>query len=83
MLNLSNICICESPFVMSRTDAQNGLYSLFKPNILTIGNKQVGHSSRTSEVCVLMYVTLRDRFTGSRLHFRASKVLAVSPPLWE
>ncbi len=27
--NLGNVKICESPFVMSRTDAQNGPYSIF------------------------------------------------------
>jgi hypothetical protein len=26
MQNLGNVYICGSPFVMSRTDAQNGLY---------------------------------------------------------
>ncbi len=30
MQNLGNVYICESPFVMSRTDAQNRLYSIFK-----------------------------------------------------
>ena len=30
MRNLGNVYICGSPFVMSRTDAQNGLYSIFK-----------------------------------------------------
>ncbi len=30
MRNLSNVKICGFPFVMSRTDAQNGLYSIFK-----------------------------------------------------
>ena len=30
MRDLGNVYICESPFVMSRTDAQNGLYSIFK-----------------------------------------------------
>ena len=29
MRDLGNFHICESPFVMSRTDAQNGLYSIF------------------------------------------------------
>ena len=29
MGNLGNVCICGSPFVMSRTDAQNGLYRIF------------------------------------------------------
>ena len=29
MQNLGNVYICRSPFVMSRTDAQNGLYSIF------------------------------------------------------
>ena len=32
MRNLSNVYICGSPFVMSRTDAQNGLYSIFNQN---------------------------------------------------
>jgi hypothetical protein len=30
MQNLGNVYICRSPFVMSRTDAWNGLYSIFK-----------------------------------------------------
>jgi hypothetical protein len=30
MQNLGNVFICGSPFVMSRTDAQNGIYSIFK-----------------------------------------------------
>ena len=30
MRNLGNVYICGSPFVMSRTDAQNGLDSIFK-----------------------------------------------------
>jgi hypothetical protein len=30
MQNLGNIYICGSPFVMSRTDAQNGLDMVFK-----------------------------------------------------
>jgi hypothetical protein len=32
MQNLGNVYtgICRSPFVMSRTDARNGLYSIFK-----------------------------------------------------
>jgi hypothetical protein len=29
MQNLGNVYICGSSFVMSRTDAQNGLYSIF------------------------------------------------------
>ncbi len=29
MRNLGNVYICGSPFVMSRTDAQNGLYRIF------------------------------------------------------
>ena len=29
MGNLGNVCICGSPFVMSRTDGQNGLYRIF------------------------------------------------------
>ena len=32
MRNLSNVYICGSPFVMSRTDAQNGLYSIYNVN---------------------------------------------------
>jgi hypothetical protein len=35
MQNLGNVYICRSPFVMSRTDAQNGLYSIFKGYRLT------------------------------------------------
>jgi hypothetical protein len=38
MQNLGNVYICGSPFVMSRTDAQNGLYygafSNFSVNII-------------------------------------------------
>jgi hypothetical protein len=30
MQNLGNVYICASPFVMSVTDVQNGLYSIFK-----------------------------------------------------
>ena len=33
MRNLGKIYICGSPFVMSRTDAQNGLYSIFNENM--------------------------------------------------
>ena len=35
MHNLGNVYICGSPFVMSRTDAQNGLYNIFKESILS------------------------------------------------
>jgi hypothetical protein len=31
MQTLGNVYICGSPFVMSRTDAQNGLDMVFKP----------------------------------------------------
>ena len=30
--NLGSVYICGSPFVMSGTDAQNGLYSIFNRN---------------------------------------------------
>jgi hypothetical protein len=29
MQNFGNVYICGSPFVMTRTDAQNGVYSVF------------------------------------------------------
>jgi hypothetical protein len=32
MQNSGNVYICGSPFVMSRTDAQNGLDMVFNPN---------------------------------------------------
>jgi hypothetical protein len=34
MQNLGNVYICGSPFVMSRTDAQNGVEIIFKVNSL-------------------------------------------------
>ncbi len=55
MRDLGNVYICGSPFVMSRTIAQNGLYSIFKrififPSWLNKarGHKdcKIGHSCR-------------------------------------
>jgi hypothetical protein len=39
MQNLGNVYICGFPFVMSRTDAQNGLYSIFKENLLNLRHR--------------------------------------------
>ncbi len=36
MRNLGNVYICGSPFVMSRTDAQNGLDSIFNISATTL-----------------------------------------------
>jgi hypothetical protein len=33
MQNLGNVYICGFPFVMSRTDGQNGLHMIFKNQI--------------------------------------------------
>jgi hypothetical protein len=38
MQNLGNVYIWESPFVMSRTDAQNGLEIIFKSQALVLNS---------------------------------------------
>ena len=46
MRNLGNVYICGSPFVMSRTDAQNGLYSMFKVEVKSVLRIGYAHNKR-------------------------------------
>jgi hypothetical protein len=41
MQNLGNVYIWGSPFVMSRTDAQNGVDIIFKLSIIQVGIKYI------------------------------------------
>ena len=47
MQNLGNVYICGSPFVTSRTDAQNGLDMVFKL-LIRIHRCQVSHIKRVT-----------------------------------
>jgi hypothetical protein len=51
MQNLGNVYICKSPFVMSRTDAQNRICSIFKINL-----KFVGRGWFVKKIVLLKYI---------------------------